>query len=395
MMYPELREKAKCLVEAYIEALPLIPGAIYQETGYQLEQVIKGFIPALLQMLAVIGISTMVGAGSGAAIGFFLGGVGAAPGALIGGQVGLDVGATILTWMGLKFLAESIGQGLGELISTLDDAVWTVWAAPTNNKISRYRAIDYAARKLAKSVGIFFRLVLQGVVAMILGKGGVSLGKGMVYTGRSVLTKGAQAASNETVAEVTAQLRQSKLPKEFADWVEQNWEDLIHNPKLIIKKSEPVVQRVERSDPFTPSQLKKNVDKLEQPTNSNVQAENLAAKEPILGKEAKFGTATRKNYRTTFFSAHPELEGKVVIHHAVEQQVMTRHPGLVSESEMHSLENLRGVPKDINSDIHLRQIRREWDDFYIDNAFPTKSQLLQKATEIDDKFGKKFKPPVR
>ncbi len=111
--------------------------------------------------------------------------------------------------------------------------------------------------------------------------------------------------------------------------------------------------------------------------------------------EATFGTSTTKNYRATFFKAYPALKGYVVIHHAVEQQAMRRYPGLVSASEMHSLENLRGVPKGIDAVLHQKKIRLEWDDFYTDNPNPTKRQVLLKATEIDNKFGKQFAPPVR
>jgi hypothetical protein len=89
MNNPDIIKRAECLIEAYREALPLIPSATYQETGYQLGQVIKGFIPALLQTLAVLGISMVVGAGAGAVIGLFLGGVGVAPSAVVGGQLGL------------------------------------------------------------------------------------------------------------------------------------------------------------------------------------------------------------------------------------------------------------------------------------------------------------------
>jgi hypothetical protein len=110
-------------------------------------------------------------------------------------------------------------------------------------------------------------------------------------------------------------------------------------------------------------------------------------------KAAGFGAATSNDYRSTFFNAHPELEGKVVVHHAVEQQVATRYPGVVSQAEMHSYENLRGVPKELNSDLHLSQIRREWNQFYRQNAKPSPQQLLDKATEIDAKFGSLFKPP--
>lgn len=31
---------------------------------------------------------------------------------------------------------------------------------------------------------------------------------------------------------------------------------------------------------------------------------------------------------------------------------------------MHSLDNLRGIPKEINSDLHLSKIRKEWNKFY-------------------------------
>ncbi len=85
----------------------------------------------------------------------------------------------------------------------------------------------------------------------------------------------------------------------------------------------------------------------------------------------------------------------MVVHHAVEQQVKKRYPDLVSDSELHSLENLRGIPKEINSDVHLSKVRKEWNKFYRENPSPTKQQLLDKATNIDNQFGSQFTPPVR
>jgi hypothetical protein len=112
---------------------------------------------------------------------------------------------------------------------------------------------------------------------------------------------------------------------------------------------------------------------------------------------ARFGTATSTNYRAVFFDAHPTLRNKVVVHHAVEKQVLDRFPGTVTESEMHSLENLRGVPVELNSDLHLSKIRTEWNRFYktfeARGMVPTKEQLLRKATEIDAKYGLHFNPP--
>ncbi len=110
---------------------------------------------------------------------------------------------------------------------------------------------------------------------------------------------------------------------------------------------------------------------------------------------ATLGSSTSTNYKETFFEANPGTRGDVVVHHAVEQQVLRRYPGVVSESQMHSLENLRGIPKSINSDVHLSQIRRSWNEFYRNNPNPTQAQILDHATRIDDQFGHLFNPPIR
>lgn len=50
-------------------------------------------------------------------------------------------------------------------------------------------------------------------------------------------------------------------------------------------------------------------------------------------------------YRETFFNANPSLKGKqMVIHHAIEQQVLTKYPNVFRRDEINSLENLRGIP---------------------------------------------------
>ena len=107
-------------------------------------------------------------------------------------------------------------------------------------------------------------------------------------------------------------------------------------------------------------------------------------------------TITKINYKEVFFKQNPELRGKVVVHHGIEQQVLIRPEtkGLFTEIEIHVYENLRGIPNEINSDIHLSQIRKEWNKFYKENPSPTKEQLLQKREEIDKKFGDRFNPPI-
>jgi hypothetical protein len=117
-------------------------------------------------------------------------------------------------------------------------------------------------------------------------------------------------------------------------------------------------------------------------------------------RRAAFGSSATNNYRKTFFDAYPDLRGEVVVHHAVEQSVLRRYPGVVTESQMHSLENLRGIPIDANPRLHLSEIRRLWNTFYKDfpsgvgGTPPTAQQLLDFATNIDQQLGPRFLPPV-
>ncbi|MGW0470268.1 RHS repeat-associated core domain-containing protein [Streptomyces coeruleorubidus] len=127
-----------------------------------------------------------------------------------------------------------------------------------------------------------------------------------------------------------------------------------------------------------------------------------ARNETVLGPnvptrtEASVGSTTSHSYKKTFFEAHPELKGKVVVHHAIEQQVLKRYPGLFSADELHSLENLRGIPKgDINSRVHLSQIRVEWNRFYEANPNPSRQEVLDHVTRVDDMLGNWFSPRIR
>ncbi|WP_199814399.1 hypothetical protein, partial [Streptomyces sp. NRRL WC-3774] len=125
-------------------------------------------------------------------------------------------------------------------------------------------------------------------------------------------------------------------------------------------------------------------------------------KETVLGEtvptraEASVGSAPDYNYKRTFFQANPKLIGEVVVHHAIEQQIIKRYPGLFSAGEIHSLENLRGIPKgDINSRVHLSEIRVSWNRFYDAHPNPTRQQVLDHVTHVDDMLGHWFSPRIR
>lgn len=128
-------------------------------------------------------------------------------------------------------------------------------------------------------------------------------------------------------------------------------------------------------------------------------AEAFEAAETAEAAEATIGRAALRksiDYRQVFFQANPATEGEVVVHHAVEQQVLRRYPGVFTESEMHTLANLRGIPKgEINNRIHLGVIRKLWNRFYKAFPKPTKEQLIDWATHIDGRHGHLFNPPIR
>jgi hypothetical protein len=108
---------------------------------------------------------------------------------------------------------------------------------------------------------------------------------------------------------------------------------------------------------------------------------------------ATLGSAVSNDYRSTFPKVHPDLDGEVWVHHAIPQKVLKQYPNVVGEAELHSYENLRGIPLDVNSEVHLRDIATAWNAFYKSHPTTSKQELLDFATEIDGRFGHYFNPP--
>jgi hypothetical protein len=99
------------------------------------------------------------------------------------------------------------------------------------------------------------------------------------------------------------------------------------------------------------------------------------------------------DYRAVFFASHPELQGRVVVHHRIEQQIVKLFPGRFTEAEINSLANLRGVPNDANAFLHLSMMRTAWNEFYKSNPSATRKQIVEMANKIDEAFGQMFIPP--
>lgn len=95
------------------------------------------------------------------------------------------------------------------------------------------------------------------------------------------------------------------------------------------------------------------------------------------------------------------LTGNVEVHHAV-PQVFERVFGIMSKEELHSIENLRGIPRtipELNRKMHQSWINRMWNGFIVDNETALqngtlkKEKLLEFAKFIDEQVGFFFWPP--
>ena len=168
-------------------------------------------------------------------------------------------------------------------------------------------------------------------------------------------------------------------------------------PKRPVKPSEDVTAHPKIPDK---SNINQHPVKLEAPVKAGAfsilerrdPVSSSDAKDQLPEQQATFGTSTSKEYAETFFKKHPELRGKVWVHHAVPQKAWKLYGTEFTEKELHSYENLRGIPIEVNREVHLKQIGSEWRKFYEDHPNATRAQLLQKASEIDTKYGVHFLP---
>lgn len=128
-----------------------LPGAIAKHA----EDSILGILQSLMWMaigaVALLAITTVVGA----AIGALAGGALAAPGA----AAGFEVGLALLDWIGLAFLVKWIGSSIARIGSTFGTFFSAVWNARGDQ-----HAIDAAARAFAEAIGTLVGVLLEALV---------------------------------------------------------------------------------------------------------------------------------------------------------------------------------------------------------------------------------------
>lgn len=187
-----------------------LPQAVRGETGMAVYDVIKGIIPGLLLALAVVGATTLFGIGIGAFFGFFSGaGLGALPGAVSGGMLGFESGVWLLNWIGIGFLITYMGTSLWEGLINIKRGLSSAWG-PKDKWNAGFDDCNViiAGDHIARGVAIVFRSILEAIVIYLTTRGVAKL------------------------PELVSQLKSSRLGEGFAVWVEQNYQELLKNPRL-------------------------------------------------------------------------------------------------------------------------------------------------------------------
>jgi len=142
--------------------------AIKRHTTEDFLEIIKGIVPGLMIAFGAIIVSAAIGAGVGAM--FF--GVGAAPGAALGGIIGTKIAVAVLGYLGLAFLAYYVVEHVGEAGQYFAHGIWLAW----NSAGSRVKIVT-AGREFAEGIGVLFSLILQAMLAFLLKNGGKGMTK--------------------------------------------------------------------------------------------------------------------------------------------------------------------------------------------------------------------------
>jgi hypothetical protein len=195
----------------------LAQGKIYsyvvQEIGTAGYEALKGIIPALIVSLAFVTLTTAVGAGAGAAVGSLGFGLGAVPLGIAGGSLGFQTGLWVLNLVGLAFLIDHMGSSLQEAVRHIENGFARAWGPRSATDLYSCHDGDLskAANEIALGVAVIIRCILEGLVLYLTAKG---------------ISK---------LPELVANLKRSKLGEGFAVWVEQNYQQLLNNPRFTMR----------------------------------------------------------------------------------------------------------------------------------------------------------------
>jgi hypothetical protein len=192
--------------------------------GIKLDAIWKILYSIVHDIALYYGGSVVAGTAMGAAAGSLAGGVGAAPGAAIGFGAGQLMGTWVMTFLGLKMLAEGLSDTIPQAFRLYWKAFRAVWGSIEGDPHdARYRADfalseDQAAHHFAQGHVLMIMAILIALVAW--------------------LTRG---SSEEALMQAVRQ--SERLGAKMADWLAENKQKLINHPRLqpvLRPKPEPV-----------------------------------------------------------------------------------------------------------------------------------------------------------
>ncbi|MDC0711686.1 SH3 domain-containing protein [Stigmatella sp. ncwal1] len=150
------------LWDDYHRAIFLSTRYLQEAVTRHAEKALRDIIVALAEMvvggIAVLAISTTIGA----AVGALAGGAGAVPGA----AAGFEVGLIILEWLGLAMLMNWVVESLWKVAKAFATFFGTVW-----NARGSAAAIDRAAREFAEAIATLIAAILEGLIMLAMSRG--------------------------------------------------------------------------------------------------------------------------------------------------------------------------------------------------------------------------------
>jgi hypothetical protein len=159
----EFRRRAGFVAQAFdIAGRNYIAQSVQRRAGADAYDVTKEIFWAMVPALGALVLTTLVGMIVGGGIAALVGGIGGALGTVIGGKVGYVVGIGLLSFMGVPYLLPFIVTKLGDVGDSMKCGILRAWHSAGGEA-----EIDVAAREMADAVGIFFTLLLEGLVLFL------------------------------------------------------------------------------------------------------------------------------------------------------------------------------------------------------------------------------------
>jgi hypothetical protein len=167
--------------------------------------------------------------------GAFAFGVGAAPGAVAGAGIGLQVGNLILMGLGLSAIAEYFYQGLPACLSPLQQGMSTAWFAEDGIKPAGLDSSGGSAAQAKERVERAARQLARGQEQLVL----LLLTAIVTYLTRGQM-KAAVMSSMENIATRSARLQADISNRQLAAWLSKNEQKLLAHTELQARDATPL-----------------------------------------------------------------------------------------------------------------------------------------------------------